>query len=112
MARLEKRPVLVLDEWAADQDPSFRRVFYLRILPELKHRGKAVVAVTHDDRYFHVADCVVKLEEGKIVDSFVPEGLSDGMAEQRFVGIGCPSPTSPPHPAAAPPEVIPSAEEA
>jgi putative ATP-binding cassette transporter len=63
----------VFDEWAADQDPTFRKVFYLRLLPELKRRGKAVVAVTHDDRYFATADCVIKLEEGKIVQSIVPE---------------------------------------
>jgi putative ATP-binding cassette transporter len=72
-AYLEDRPIYVFDEWAADQDPTFRKVFYLRLLPELKRRGKAVVAVTHDDRYFATADCVIKLEEGKIVQSIVPE---------------------------------------
>jgi putative ATP-binding cassette transporter len=66
-AYLEDRPIYVFDEWAADQDPLFRKVFYHRLLPELKSRGKTVVAVTHDDRYFDVADQVIKLEEGKIV---------------------------------------------
>ncbi|MCL4204443.1 MAG: cyclic peptide export ABC transporter [Pirellulaceae bacterium] len=69
-AYLEDRPVYLFDEWAADQDPVFRRVFYLRLLPELKRRGKTVIAVTHDDRYFASADRVIKLEEGKIVDAF------------------------------------------
>jgi putative pyoverdin transport system ATP-binding/permease protein len=68
-AYLEDRPIFVFDEWAADQDPMFRRIFYQRLLPELKSRGKTVVAVTHDDRYFAVADQVVKLEEGKVVQA-------------------------------------------
>jgi len=72
-AYLEDRPIYVFDEWAADQDPTFRKVFYLRLLPELRRRGKTVVAVTHDDRYFATADCVIKLEEGKIVQSLLPE---------------------------------------
>jgi putative pyoverdin transport system ATP-binding/permease protein len=66
-AYLEDRPVYLFDEWAADQDPLFRKVFYQRLLPELKSRGKTVVAVTHDDRYFAMADEVIKLEEGKVV---------------------------------------------
>jgi putative ATP-binding cassette transporter len=72
-AYLEDRPIYVFDEWAADQDPVFRRIFYLRLLPELKQRGKTVVAITHDDRYFASADRVVKLEEGKVVEAFRPE---------------------------------------
>ena len=65
-AYLEDRPIYVLDEWAADQDPLFREVFYRRILPDLKNRGKTVIAITHDDRYFDVADRVITLEEGRI----------------------------------------------
>ncbi len=66
-AYLEDRPVYLFDEWAADQDPTFRRVFYLQLLPELKRRGKTVIAITHDDRYFASADRVIKLEEGEVV---------------------------------------------
>ncbi len=65
-AYIEDRPIYVFDEWAADQDPTFRKLFYLRILPELKERGKSVVAITHDDHYFGVADCLIKLDEGKM----------------------------------------------
>jgi len=72
-AYLEDRPVYLFDEWAADQDPVFRRVFYLRLLPELKRRGKTVIAITHDDRYFACADRVVKLEEGQVVEAFLHE---------------------------------------
>jgi putative ATP-binding cassette transporter len=68
-AYLEDRPIYLFDEWAADQDPMFRKIFYQRLLPELKGRGKTVVAVTHDDRYFAVADQVIKLEEGKVVQT-------------------------------------------
>jgi putative ATP-binding cassette transporter len=67
VAILENRPILVLDEWAADQDPSFRRYFYEELLPQLKREGRTVIAVTHDDKYFNVADRVVKMEYGEIV---------------------------------------------
>jgi putative ATP-binding cassette transporter len=63
---LEDRPILVFDELAADQDPAFRRFLYEELLPALKAEGRTVIAATHDDRYFHVADKVVKLEYGKV----------------------------------------------
>lgn len=65
---LEDRPIYLFDEWAADQDPEFRLFFYDTILPELKSKGKCVIAVTHDDRYFNLADKVIKMEVGKIND--------------------------------------------
>ncbi|MCY1338286.1 ABC transporter ATP-binding/permease protein YojI [compost metagenome] len=55
-AWLDDRPVLVFDEWAADQDPSFRRVFYTELLPELKRQGRTIIVISHDDRYFDIAD--------------------------------------------------------
>ncbi|HSS52146.1 MAG TPA: cyclic peptide export ABC transporter, partial [Thermoanaerobaculia bacterium] len=66
-AYLENRSVYLLDEWAADQDPVYKEVFYRQILPGLRNRGKAVVVICHDDRYFPVADRLVKLENGKVV---------------------------------------------
>lgn len=72
-AYLEDRSVYLFDEWAADQDPVFKQTFYHEILPDLKRRGKTVVAITHDDRYFSTADRVVKLEEGRIADVEDPE---------------------------------------
>lgn len=65
-AYLEDRPFYLFDEWASDQDPVFKDVFYTQLLPELKKRGKSVVVITHDDRYFWVADRVVKLDYGKV----------------------------------------------
>jgi len=67
-AMLEDKPILVMDEFAADQDPQFRKYFYENKLPELKNMGKTVVAVTHDDHYFHIADRLLKMEEGGIVE--------------------------------------------
>ena len=67
-ALLEKKPILVLDEWAADQDPHFRKYFYEYLIPKLKKEGKTIIAVTHDDSYFHVADRVIKFDYGKIVE--------------------------------------------
>ena len=65
VAYLEDRPIYIFDEWAADQDPDYKRVFYSELLPDLKARGKAVVVVTHDDRYFHLGDRVLVLEDGR-----------------------------------------------
>jgi putative ATP-binding cassette transporter len=63
---LEDRPVLVLDEWAADQDPHFRAVFYEQLLPALREQGKLIICVTHDDRWFHVADQILRMHEGRL----------------------------------------------
>ena len=65
-AYLDKRPILVFDEWAADQDPAFRRIFYTEILPDLKREGRTLVVISHDDRYFHVADRIVHMHDGRI----------------------------------------------
>ncbi len=65
-AYLEDRPVYFFDEWAADQDPQFKRVFYYELLPELKSRGKTVFVISHDDRFFDVADRIVKLDFGQV----------------------------------------------
>jgi putative ATP-binding cassette transporter len=65
-AYLEDRPVYLFDEWAADQDPVFKKVFYTQLLPELKARGKAVLVISHDDRYFGMADRVIRLDYGKL----------------------------------------------
>ncbi|MFB5761187.1 cyclic peptide export ABC transporter [Paenibacillus medicaginis] len=64
---MEDRPVYLFDEWAADQDPEFRRFFYHSVLPDLKKQGKCVIAVTHDDRYFDLADRLVKMESGQMI---------------------------------------------
>jgi putative ATP-binding cassette transporter len=65
-AYLENRPVYVFDEWAADQDPQFREIFYYQLLPGLTARGKTVIVISHDDRYYHVADRIITLDYGKI----------------------------------------------
>jgi putative ATP-binding cassette transporter len=65
-AYLEDRPIYLFDEWAADQDPQFKEVFYRELLPGLKRRGKTVFVITHDDHYFHLADRIIKLDCGKI----------------------------------------------
>jgi putative ATP-binding cassette transporter len=65
---LEDKEILVFDEWAADQDPHFRKYFYEVVLSDLKAQGKTVIAVTHDERFWHVADRVIRMEYGAIVD--------------------------------------------
>jgi putative pyoverdin transport system ATP-binding/permease protein len=67
-AYLDNRPFYVFDEWAADQDPIFKKVFYTELLPDLKKQGKTVVVITHDDQYFGVADRCIKLADGQLAD--------------------------------------------
>lgn len=67
-AYLERRPVIITDEWAADQDPEFRRTFYTELLTELRSHGRTLIVISHDDRYFHVADRVVRLANGRLVE--------------------------------------------
>lgn len=64
---LEDRPFVVFDEWAADQDPVFKAVFYRELLPELRARGKAVLVISHDDRYFHLGDRLIRMENGQVI---------------------------------------------
>jgi putative ATP-binding cassette transporter len=66
-ALLEDKPVLVMDEWAADQDPHFRKKFYTEILPVLKQEGYTIIAITHDDRYYHCADKLYKMDSGLLL---------------------------------------------
>ena len=66
VALIEDRPIYVLDEWAADQDPHYRDIFYTALLPELRRRGKAVVVMSHDDRYYGLGDRRVRLADGQV----------------------------------------------
>ncbi|MCW3844164.1 cyclic peptide export ABC transporter [Micromonospora yasonensis] len=74
VAYLEDRSFYLFDEWAADQDPVFKDFFYRELLPELRDRDKAVVVISHDDRYFHAADRLVRLDYGQISAEEVPLG--------------------------------------
>lgn len=67
VACLEDRSFYVFDEWAADQDPHFKEVFYETLLLELKAKGKTVVVLSHDEKYYRVADRLIKLDYGQIV---------------------------------------------
>lgn len=64
---LENKDMIVLDEWAAEQDPAFRKYFYMQIIPYLKAMGKTIVAITHDDQYFSCADRLIRFEYGEMV---------------------------------------------
>ena len=71
----QRKPILIFDEWAADQDPAFRKHFYHDILPALQGEGKTIIAATHDDHYFHAADRVLTMDYGQFAES--PEGSLD-----------------------------------
>lgn len=65
-AYLEDRSIYVFDEWAADQDPQFKEIFYFELLARLKAAGKTAIVISHDDRFYHVADRVIKLNYGLV----------------------------------------------
>lgn len=67
LSYIEDAPICVYDEWTADQDPYFREYFYKVLLPEQKRKGKTMIVITHDDRYFHLADGQIRFEDGKAV---------------------------------------------
>jgi putative ATP-binding cassette transporter len=71
-AYLEDRPFYIFDEWASDQDPVFKEIFYTQLLPELKRRGKTLIVITHDEKYFHLADRLLALEYGKLQHDSLP----------------------------------------
>lgn len=73
-AYLEDHSIYVFDEWAADQDPQYKEIFYKVLLPDLRARGKTVIVITHDDRYFHLGNQVIKLEDGKVVEHVRTDG--------------------------------------
>jgi putative ATP-binding cassette transporter len=84
-AWLEDRPIVVLDEWAANQDAAFKRFFYDELLPHWRRRGKTLVVITHDEDYFRVADRVIRLDGGRLRDG-------DGLADAVGSGTGSGSP--------------------
>ena len=81
-ALVEDRDLYLFDEWAADQDPEFKAIFYRRVLPDLRAAGKAVIAITHDDRYFDVADRLVFMENGRVRERIEGAGAQPAPAER------------------------------
>lgn len=67
-ALADPRDVVILDEWAAEQDPQTRRRFYEEILPRICGGRRIVIVITHDDRYFDRCDQLLKLERGSRVE--------------------------------------------
>ncbi len=82
-AWLEDRPILIFDEWAANQDLHFKHVFYHTLLPELRAAGKALLVISHDESHFDIADRVIRLQDGRLLDE-------DPLA----IGDSCPLATS------------------
>ena len=74
-AYLEDRSIYLFDEWAADQDPQFKEVFYCELLPSLRARGKTILVISHDDRYYTTAERIVKLDSGRIVSDTRAAGV-------------------------------------
>lgn len=88
-AYMEGRPFYVFDEWASDQDPWFKEIFYTQLLPELKSRGKTALVITHDEKYFHLADRLYKLDYGKLVDGNNGNGQLGAGAQRSAATVQC-----------------------
>jgi putative ATP-binding cassette transporter len=82
-ALMEDRPFYIFDEWAADQDPQYKEIFYKSLLPGLRNLGKGVLVITHDDRYFDIGDRVIQLDDGKVHDSWASSVVAKGASELR-----------------------------
>lgn len=86
VAYLENRPFLIFDEWAADQDPVFKEIFYYELLPELRAMGKAILVISHDDRYFHLADRLIRMENGHLIpDNTKPSRTGIGIVNSSTI---------------------------
>ncbi len=82
MSYIENSPICLYDEWAADQDPRYREIFYTDIIPALKAQNKLVIVITHDDRYFHLADQLLQFEQGRLVKNIRPKnGNNEGFSK-------------------------------
>ncbi|HEY9402416.1 MAG TPA: cyclic peptide export ABC transporter [Pyrinomonadaceae bacterium] len=90
-AFLEDRSIYIFDEWASDQDPLFRDVFYYQLLEELKARGKTIIVISHDDRYYHLGDRLVKLEYGRIEYDQMTAALPDVRADLSLSAVAVPA---------------------
>lgn len=84
-AFLEDRPIYVFDEWAADQDPYFKEFFYIHLLPELKTKHKTVFVITHDDKYYDVAERIIKLEDGQVISDTIRHTPILELASQKTI---------------------------
>ena len=60
----------MFDEWAAEQDPRYKDLFYMEIISRLRGIGKLIVVDSHDDRYFSAADRILWLERGELPMAF------------------------------------------
>jgi len=84
------RPLYLFDEWASEQDPEFREKFYTEILVRLREKGKTVLVITHDDRYFHLADQLLTLEYGQLrtnTSHLIAASLEPVPARARATGL-------------------------
>jgi len=79
MAYLENKPILIFDEWAENQDPAFKDVFYRELLPELRDNGKLIVVISHESQYFDVADRVITLQASNSTTSIASDIQSEGV---------------------------------
>jgi putative ATP-binding cassette transporter len=92
-ALLARRPIVVLDDWAAEQDPTFRRVFYEELLPEMRRQGRTLILVSHDDRYFHVADRVIRMQAGRLEADRLAEVPPGSISGEGAAAPGAPTDT-------------------
>jgi len=88
VAFLEDKEFYLFDEWAADQDPIFKEFFYYNVLPQLKNKGKVVVVISHDDRYFNVADKILVMDNGSLIDCITDRDIINQKTQTRTIISG------------------------
>ncbi len=81
LALAEERPIVVLDEFASDQDPGRRKFFYDVLVPRLAKAGHCLIAVTHDEHCFDKSDRLIRMEDGKIISDSALTGAAIPAAE-------------------------------
>ena len=65
---IEDKEIYLFDEWAANQDPQFKAIFYNQILPDLKKKGKTCIVISHDESYFGHGDRILKIRDGQLYE--------------------------------------------
>ncbi|MBK9030575.1 MAG: ABC transporter ATP-binding protein [Myxococcales bacterium] len=69
-------PLVLADEPTAALDAHAGLEVTELLLTLCRERGATVVVVTHDNRIFHLADRIVHIEDGRIVDGRLPGAAS------------------------------------
>jgi putative ATP-binding cassette transporter len=66
---MEDKEIYIFDEWVAYQDIHSKEIFYTKVLPHLKEKGKVVINIAHDYTYEQLADEIIRMQDGEIMNN-------------------------------------------